>query len=226
MVEVWEEIKMNEDTIITESGKDSNQQFADMLGKMLGKSSGKSGEFVIQPEMGKLPISIITSVKWKIFKGKNFAWVLKCSKTGGIKLLFLKAPKTIYYGRKRKDGTTTKTEITRIYHWFGGHPFHVCIEGMPVNVPLNKEIKISELAPHINSVIIHSHQIGMLRGMKLAIKGAFSNPFFVIALIIVIVAAIASAYFAMESLNTSKAVLGAVQQLIAENAKLAMISGG
>lgn len=208
----------------TDNKKELGEMFADLLNKMEYTPPKQENFKGIEAErdVGKLPVSIFTSLKWRFFKGKNYAWVLKCSKTGNVKLMFAKNPRTVLFGKKSKEGLNNKVEITKAYHWFGGHPLHVCIEDMPVNVPLNREIKISQLAPHLNATIIHSHQIGVLRGMKLAMKGMFSNPLFWIAIIIVVVAAGASAYFSMQALDTSKTVLGTLQSLIDANAALTM----
>jgi len=202
---------------------DEDKKKLDRLSNLLNKLEYSEAKKVESEDFtlkgGVLPVPLFTALKYKLFKKKNYAWVLKCYRSGSNKLLFLKNPKVISFGKKR-DALAPKTEITKIYHYLGGQPLHICVEGIPINVSLNKEIKIAELSPHINGAVIHAHQIGVLRGMKAAIKGAFSNPLFLIALVAMIIAAGAAAYFSYQASEATTTSVYLLQRLIDLNASI------
>jgi hypothetical protein len=220
MVEAWKMNKEDLDAFIEGKPKkvspeeaNKMKRFAELLNKMEYQDA-KQQRRDLRVDLSALPINPFTWLKFKLFRSKGWAWVLKCYANGGVKLLFVKNPKEVFFGKKQGD-FGKKATIKNITHWLAGNPLHIVVEGMPVNVSLNKEIKISELSPHIDASITYAHHIGIIRGMKQKISGVFSNPMMVIFLILALVAAFAAAYFAFQSVQSIQAMQGTLDAVLA-----------
>lgn len=155
----------------------------------------------------KLPFSPLFWLKYSLFKKKNYAFVLKCWRTGKVDLLFMKNPKEVVFSPEEK------TIITRIYHYYGGHAWHVCVEGMPTNISLNQEIKMSHLSPHISSAIMLSHITGMLKGAKSGLRQLFSSPWVVLVFILLFLVCAVSAYFSYQAMTSVSHIASTIHDL-------------
>lgn len=198
--------------------KEMGEQFADFLNKMQYVPSNQQkpvlSESIVASELlGVLPVSPMQWLKYKLFRSKGWVWLMKVPLTGRISLKFVKNPTTVFFGGKKN--LERKVEITQIFHFWGGKPFHVCIEGLPTNVSLNKQFTASEYAPLINQAIVRSYQIGVSKGSKISLGGALGSPLVLILLIGLIVAVGVSIYLGIQAQDAVLALKDSVNSLVA-----------